>query len=98
MEKLYYEDQYLKEFIAEITNILERDELYYVSLDKTAFFPGGGGQHCDLGYIDNHKVINVIEENGQIYHVTETKPIKIHRVFYQDAFLHYLMQIRLVFM
>ena len=45
MEKLYYEDQYLKEFIAEITDILERDELYYVSLDKTAFFPGGGGQH-----------------------------------------------------
>lgn len=80
MEKLYYEDQYLKEFIAEITDILERDELYYVSLDKTVFFPGGGGQHCDLGYIDNHKVINVIEENGQIYHVTETKPIKIHRV------------------
>ena len=80
MEKLYYEDQYLKEFIAEITDILERDELYYFSLDKTAFFPGGGGQHCDLGYIDNHKVINVIEENGQIYHVTETKPIKIHRV------------------
>ena len=80
MEKLYNQDQYLKEFIAEITNILERDELYYVSLDKTAFFPGGGGQHCDLGYIDNHKVINVIEENGQIYHVTETKPIKIHRV------------------
>lgn len=80
VEKLYYEDQYLKEFIAEITDILERDELYYVSLDKTVFFPGGGGQHCDLGYIDNHKVINVIEENGQIYHVTETKPIKIHRV------------------
>ena len=50
------------------------------SLWESAFFPGGGGQHCDLGYIDNHKVINVIEENGQIYHVTETKPIKIHRV------------------
>lgn len=80
MEKLYYEDQYLKEFVTEITDILKRDKLYYVSLDKTAFFPGGGGQHCDLGYIDNHKVINVIEENGQIYHVTETKPIKIHRV------------------
>ncbi|WP_304681487.1 DHHA1 domain-containing protein [uncultured Clostridium sp.] len=80
MEKLYYEDQYLKEFVTEITDILKRDKLYYVSLDKTAFFPGGGGQHCDLGYIDNHRVINVIEENGQIYHVTETKPIKIHRV------------------
>lgn len=80
MEKLYYEDQYLKEFVAEITEILEKDRLYYVKLDKTAFFPGGGGQHCDLGYIDSHKIINVIEENGEIYHITETKPIKIHRV------------------
>lgn len=80
MEKLYYEDQYLKEFTAEIMEIIEKNNLYYVSLDNTAFFPGGGGQHCDLGYIDNHKVVDVIEEDGKIYHITETKPIKIHRV------------------
>lgn len=80
MKKIYYEDQYLKEFVAEITEIVNKENLYYVKLDKTAFFPAGGGQHCDLGYIDNHKVINVIEENGEIYHITETKPIKIHRV------------------
>lgn len=80
MEKLYYEDQYLREFTAEIVEVVEKDNLYYVVLDKSAFFPGGGGQHCDLGYIDNHKVINVIEENRIIYHITETKPIKIHRV------------------
>ena len=67
MEKIYYEDQYLKEFVAEITEIVDKNNLYYIKLDKTAFFPGGGGQHCDLGYIDNHKVINVIEENGKIY-------------------------------
>lgn len=80
MNKLYYEDQYLKEFTAEIIGVIEKNNLYYVSLDKTAFFPGGGGQHCDLGYIDNHKVIDIVEENGEIYHVTQTKPIKIHRV------------------
>ena len=80
MDKLYYEDQYLKEFTAEIIGLIEKNNLYYVSLDKTAFFPGGGGQHCDLGYIDNHKVIDIVEENGEIYHVTQTKPIKIHRV------------------
>lgn len=80
MKKLYYEDQYLKEFTAEIIGVIEKNNLYYVSLDKTAFFPGGGGQHCDLGYIDNHKVIDIVEENGEIYHVTQTKPIKIHRV------------------
>lgn len=80
MDKLYYEDQYLREFTAEITNIVDKEKNFLVELDRSAFFPGGGGQHCDLGYIDNHKVIDVYEENGVIYHVTETKPIKIHKV------------------
>lgn len=80
MEKLYYKDQYLKEITAEITNIIENNGQYHIALDKTIFFPGGGGQHCDLGYIDNHKLIDVYEKDGEIYHVTETKPIKIHKV------------------
>ena len=80
MDKIYYEDQYIREFIAEILEVKERDNKYHIVIDKTAFFPGGGGQHCDLGYIDNHCIIDVYEENGVIYHVAETKPIKIHRV------------------
>lgn len=80
MEKLYYKDQYIKEFTAEIVDIKEKDSKFYVELDKTAFFPGGGGQFCDTGKIDNHDVIDVCEENGTIYHVTTTKPIKIHKV------------------
>lgn len=80
MDKLYYKDQYLKEFTAEILDVIEVNVTFHVVLDKTAFFPGGGGQHCDLGYIENHKVIDVFEKDGLIYHVTETKPIKIHKV------------------
>ena len=80
MEKLYYKDQYIKEFTAEIVDIKEKDSKFYVELDKTAFFPGGGGQFCDTGKIDNHDVIDVCEENGTIYHITTTKPIKIHKV------------------
>ncbi|EPZ59228.1 tRNA synthetases class II family protein [[Clostridium] sordellii ATCC 9714] len=64
MEKLYYKDQYIKEFTAEIVDIKEKDSKFYVELDKTAFFPGGGGQFCDTGKIDNHDVIDVCEENG----------------------------------
>ena len=79
-EKLYYKDGYLKEFTAEILDVIEVNGTFHVVLDKTAFFPGGGGQHCDLGYIENHKVIDVFEKDGLIYHVTETKPIKIHKV------------------
>lgn len=80
MEKLYYKDQYIKDFTAEIEEIIEKDGKFHVVLDKTAFFPGGGGQFCDLGTIDVHNVIDVYEENSKVYHVVEKKPIKIHKV------------------
>lgn len=80
MEKLYYLDRYIKEFTAEILEVKEVDGRYHVTLDKSAFFPGGGGQPGDTGIIEDNKVIDVYEENGIIYHVVEKKPLKIHRV------------------
>ncbi|MDU1855699.1 MAG: alanyl-tRNA editing protein, partial [Clostridium baratii] len=80
MEKLYYIDQYIKEFTAEIEGIIEKDNKFHILLDKTAFFPGGGGQPCDLGVIDDHEVLDVYEEEGNVYHVLSKKPIKIHKV------------------
>ena len=80
MEKLYYIDQYLREFTAEIIEILEMDNKFHILLDKTAFFPGGGGQFCDLGKIDSYNVIDVYEKEDKIYHVLDKKPIKIHNV------------------
>jgi len=46
-ELLYQTDAYLQEFDASILSVL--DEVRAVVLDKTAFYPGGGGQPCDLG-------------------------------------------------
>ncbi|RDY24596.1 alanyl-tRNA editing protein AlaX-L [Romboutsia maritimum] len=80
MEKLYYKDQYIKDFTAEIIEVKEVDGKFHVLLDKTAFFPGGGGQFCDLGQIDCHDVIDVYEEDKKVYHVLDKKPIKIHKV------------------
>ena len=80
MNKLFYEDRYIREFTAEIIDITEKDEAYHVVLDKTAFFPGGGGQFCDLGKIDNIEVTKVYEENGVIYHVLEHKPRNTHNL------------------
>lgn len=80
MEKLYYDDPYLRDFTAEIVNIEEHIGKFRVTLDKTAFFPGGGGQSCDTGMIGDHKVIDVYEENDIVYHIVEKKPIKIHNV------------------
>ncbi len=80
MEKLYYKDQYIKEFTAEIIDIKEIGSKFHIQLDKTAFFPGGGGQFCDTGKIESHDIVEVYEKDGIVYHVSETKPIKIHKV------------------
>ena len=63
MEKLFYIDSYIKNFTAEIEEVKEVDDKFHVLLNKTAFFPGGGGQYCDLGIIDNINVLDVYEEN-----------------------------------
>lgn len=80
MEKLFYVDSYIKNFVAEIEEIKENDGKYHILLNKTAFFPGGGGQYCDLGTIDNVNVIDVYEEDNKIYHILEKKPSRIHKV------------------
>lgn len=80
MEKIYYDNQYLKEFTAEIVDIQEINNQFHVTLDKTAFFPGGGGQNCDLGNLGDQEVLDVYEKDEVIYHVVEKKPLKIHRV------------------
>lgn len=80
MEKLYYENPYTKEFTAEIINVLEKDNKFYVELDKTYFYPEGGGQPSDTGHINSIPVTYVLEEKGKIYHVIDVKPLKIHRV------------------
>lgn len=76
MEKIYYENQYIKEFVADIVNIKEIDNKFHIVLDKTAFFPGGGGQFSDTGIIENETVVNVYEENGVVYHILDIKPKK----------------------
>ena len=80
MEKLFYIDSYIKNFTAEIEEVKEVDDKFHVLLNKTAFFPGGGGQYCDLGTIDNISVVDVYEEDKKIYHVLEKKPNRIHKV------------------
>ncbi|MEM3730507.1 MAG: alanine--tRNA ligase [Candidatus Bathyarchaeia archaeon] len=47
-EPLYYKDQYMKEFEAKVLKIVNGK---YVVLDKTCFYPEGGGQPADSGYL-----------------------------------------------
>lgn len=64
-ERLYDTDPYLKEFKARVVRKTERG----VILDRTAFFPAGGGQPCDFGTLNGQDVTDVIDEGADILHV-----------------------------
>ena len=67
-EKLYYIDSHMAEFSARILSCEPEKDHFLVTLDKTAFFPEGGGQLPDTGYIGEARVSDVQEKDGIIYH------------------------------
>ncbi len=72
-EKLYYTDQYLKEFEAHVVSCEKtEDGKYLVILDRTAFFPEGGGQDADSGTLNNAEIEYVFEKGEDVCHVTST--------------------------
>ncbi|MBR2868988.1 MAG: hypothetical protein IKB88_08025 [Clostridia bacterium] len=70
-ERLYYKDQYIKEFEAEVVSCTEGKNGFEVILDKTAFFPEGGGQPGDRGFIGEAKVIDTVEKDDEIIHICD---------------------------
>ena len=79
-DKLYYNDPYTLEFFAEIKEVKTFEQnKYSVILDKTYFYPTSGGQPFDTGTINNIKVIDVFEKEGEIYHIVES-PVEIGKM------------------
>ena len=65
--KLYDLDSHLREFSATVISC----ENAVAVLDKTVFFPEGGGQTSDTGFIDGVRVLDVQIKDGVIYHYLE---------------------------
>lgn len=55
-------------FEANVQSCRKTGDFYEVVLDRTAFFPEGGGQYADTGVIDGVRVVDVQEKDGVIYH------------------------------
>ncbi len=67
-EKLYYIDSHMKTFAATVTSCEKDGERYLVTLDRTAFFPEGGGQLGDSGVIGDVHVFDTHEKNNEVLH------------------------------
>ncbi|MGI8941815.1 MAG: alanyl-tRNA editing protein [Actinomycetota bacterium] len=63
-ETIYLVDSYVRSFGAKITAL----EGKRVALDRTAFYPGGGGQPHDLGTMQDIPVIGLSKESNLIWH------------------------------
>jgi misacylated tRNA(Ala) deacylase len=85
-ELLYQLDSYLKEFDGVVANSFPEDN--GISLDRTAFYPGGGGQPNDLGTLNGSPVIKIRKAGDNILHIIEGNlpPIgtKVHGVIDWD--------------
>jgi len=71
---LYYEDAYWREFDATVMAV-DTTEGVRVALDRTAFYPGGGGQPNDQGWLaiagTRHPVSAVKKQDDQIWHMLQ---------------------------
>jgi len=72
-EMLYMKDNYVKQFDASV----QKAGVDYIILDRSAFYPLGGGQEHDTGKIEfegkTSTVTKVLKENGEVRHYLEGK-------------------------
>ncbi len=90
MHELYDQNAYIREFDSEVVSCTKGKKGYEVILKDTAFYPEGGGQPCDLGMINDAKVLDVKKKDGIVVHTTD-KPLagKVHgTIDWQRRFHH----------
>ena len=75
-KKLYETDGMLFAFRAKILDKKQTEKGYEIILDQTAFFPEGGGQTADTGYIGEARVLDVQIRDGEIVHFADRFPGK----------------------
>lgn len=76
-ECIYETDASVTVFSATVLSCEAKEEGgYAVILDRTAFFPSGGGQGCDLGTLDGAEVIDVSLDGDAVLH-TVTAPLAV---------------------
>ena len=92
--KLFYDTPYAKEFDAQLLSQSEHDGKFFITLDRTLFYPGGGGQPCDNGTLNGVEVVEVIERGEEIIHITAS-PIEgkiVHGVLNWEKRFEHMQQ------
>lgn len=79
-EKLFYQDSHRSTFTAIVQEVRPSGNGYEIILDRTAFFPEGGGQSSDTGSLGGVSVSDVQEIDGKIIHYTDGPLVEVTEV------------------
>ena len=75
-ERLYDQHPEMMTFTAQVLSCEEKQGQYAVALDRTAFFPEGGGQGADHGTLGGANVLDVHESQGMVTHTVD-RPLEV---------------------
>ncbi len=75
-ERLYYEDAHQRAFTARVASCAPGKHGFDVVLDRTCFYPEGGGQAGDTGLLGGVRVTDTHERDGEVVHYCES-PLEI---------------------
>ena len=78
-KELFYLDSYETVFQAKVLSCEETKTGFAIVLDQTLFYPEGGGQAADIGYLNKAQVLDVHEKDGVIVHSTD-KPLSVDEI------------------
>ncbi|MFP4067473.1 MAG: alanine--tRNA ligase-related protein [Spirochaetaceae bacterium] len=78
-QQLYYEDPHRTRFEARVLSTEPAassapNGAVWVELDRTCFYPEGGGQPADRGYLEGRRVLDVQKRDGRILHLVDAPP------------------------
>lgn len=73
-ELLYYDDAYQFSFDARVLGGRRGPKGWEIVLDRTAFYPGGGGQPADRGTLGGRTVVALEERGDEVVHVLDGEP------------------------
>lgn len=75
-ELLFRKNPYMSEFTASVVSCVREKGGYLIELDRTCFYPEGGGQPADNGSVGEARITDVHEKDGRVLHLADI-PLEI---------------------